>query len=340
MSVHCRACLLLEKDLRELEKSPVPGIIAHGNDGKPLVYYATLSGPPGTVMKKGKFQIGMKFDEFYNDSFPKVIFNTIPFHPNIDVDSGELCVDFHNYFTGCCRNTLKDILIFIQNLLIKPIMDCVANEDAASLFINSPAQYNKAMQYCAKQSALMFDKHSKRYLKMEEVANPLAGCTPVPTNQNRQTQLKLNVASKVSFEQYYDTWSSIATSQPEPLYEETSRAVSGDRTVVKWENYELNSNNNEREVKKTDKQHREKAKPMRSKPPPSAALERVSLMRKVYLQQQLQEEEKDSAAKEGAPLPSAYPSATEAQLVRQSIEEQEADQLIQWVKALDDDFAA
>ena len=87
--MYSRAHLLIENDLDELVKNPVNGIVVlklFENNFFDIV--AKIEGLPNTIWESGVFQVYLKFNEYYNDAPPLVSFQTIPFHPNIDVSSG------------------------------------------------------------------------------------------------------------------------------------------------------------------------------------------------------------------------------------------------------------
>ena len=42
----------------------------------------------------GVFRVYLKFNEHYNSQPPRVCFHTIPYHPNIDMITGQPYIDF------------------------------------------------------------------------------------------------------------------------------------------------------------------------------------------------------------------------------------------------------
>lgn len=337
--VHCRAHLLLEKDTRELEKDPVPGITAYLVEAKPLVCYATVSGLPNTEMTDGIFHIGIKCTEHYNEEFPKIFFNTIPFHPNIHPTNGKLVVDFNKHFPSDFCISLKNILIFIQKLLTCPILEQVVNGEAYNLLLKNPNQYKKASRFCAKQSVSVFETLSSKVFKLEDVSRPSTACPPLQIKE-RYKRVSPSLKSKISFEYYYETWRDMATSQPLPLYEDD---MSASERVAHWEN-EATLQNKPSVVTSPEK------RPVKKKQKKSKTIERIAMMKKLYLGQksdsedevdiQVPQRQQDtqltprdvySVASHIYPLPTPTPDTDNLfQLL-----DEEAQDLVEWTENLD-----
>ena len=93
-----------------------------------------LTGPQGTPYSQGLWRLNLKIPEDYPRSPPKAFFRTRIFHPNVDENSGSVCVEtlkrdwdskltlrdvlvvrLHNYMAASFWNLLIDI--YIDNLL-------------------------------------------------------------------------------------------------------------------------------------------------------------------------------------------------------------------------------
>jgi ubiquitin-conjugating enzyme E2 U len=53
-----------------------------------------LSGPIGTPWERARFKLILYFTETYPETPPHLFFQTVPFHPNIDLDTGRPCIAF------------------------------------------------------------------------------------------------------------------------------------------------------------------------------------------------------------------------------------------------------
>jgi ubiquitin-protein ligase len=141
------------------------------------------------VWQDGVFQVYLKFESTYNLAPPQVFFQTIPFHPNIDIVTGKPSVDFldepgkwrHSY-------TIRHILIHLQHLLAYPFLDRAVNMDAVFLLKDQPLEYEKII----KQSILA-TKRIREILKSQKNDNYLSSL-------ESQNDLIVNpmVASKIS----------------------------------------------------------------------------------------------------------------------------------------------
>eukprot|EP00057_Strongylocentrotus_purpuratus_P014055 XP_011668529.1 PREDICTED: uncharacterized protein LOC100890194 [Strongylocentrotus purpuratus] len=114
--MHSRAYLLLDREYYMLQRDPVWGINAHPlSEDNMMEWTATIRGLKGTIWEGGIFVLSLKFDENFNYRPPDVRFHTIPFHPNIDMQTGCPCVEFLddvNYWKE--TYSLQSILLAIQ----------------------------------------------------------------------------------------------------------------------------------------------------------------------------------------------------------------------------------
>jgi ubiquitin-conjugating enzyme E2 U len=143
--MYSRAHLLIENDLNELANNPINGIVVFKlfeNNFFDIV--AKIEGLPNTIWESGMFQVYLKFNEYYNDAPPLVSFQTIPFHPNIDVTSGRPSVDFLDDISKWKNEySIKFILQSLQQLLANPLLDRAVNMDAVFMLKGNPERYNK-----------------------------------------------------------------------------------------------------------------------------------------------------------------------------------------------------
>ena len=143
--MYSRAHLLIENDLNELINNPVDGILVFKlAENNYFDIVAKIEGLPNTIWEAGVFQVFLKFNEFYNDAPPLVSFQTIPFHPNIDVVSGRPALDFLDDISKWKQEyTIKYILQSLQQLLASPLLDRAVNMDAVFMLKGNQERYNK-----------------------------------------------------------------------------------------------------------------------------------------------------------------------------------------------------
>ena len=95
-------------------------------------WQAILRGPPDTPYEGGIFKININVPENYPFSPPKCVFITKIFHPNINIDSGEICFELlKDKWTP--QWSLESVCVAIFNLLSNPNADSPLNCDAGNL---------------------------------------------------------------------------------------------------------------------------------------------------------------------------------------------------------------
>jgi len=314
----CRACLLLEKDLRELERNPLPGVSAHIVESEPFVCCATLSGLKSTKIEKDVFHLRLKFTEHYNEDYPEIFFNTVLFHPNIDSKTGKLSIDFKKHLPTNVEITLKNILIFTQNILAYPITENTVNIDASNLSKNDSSSYKKTAEHCAKDTQIIFDKLSESVFGSEKV-EPSTTC---PLKQVKEiSQFSRIDPKQVSFDYYYKSWKNIATTSSKSQYTIEENQPSKVTFIPSAENC---SHYAHQPTKRTLKPPSQNASKDRN---------RVALMKKIYLNH-LEEVEKTpvDSPKDVYFPPSIAPKHSEMDL----IDDSNVEELIHWTKQLNE----
>ncbi|XP_044530064.1 ubiquitin-conjugating enzyme E2 U [Gracilinanus agilis] len=200
--MHCRAFLLLEREYLDLKKGKPFGISALPLSNDLLKWVAEIEGQKKSIWEGCKFPLVMKFSPEYNALPPAVAFNPIPFHPNVHPKTGKPSVDFLDDPDAWERvHTLKSILLSIQELLSYPTLNDPVNLEAAQMIID--------------------DKILFKELALKSMNNP-----PIVTELDSEEEPDIifkspdeisTVSEKsikgISFDEYYKTWSGIATTQ-------------------------------------------------------------------------------------------------------------------------------
>ncbi|XP_005108036.1 ubiquitin-conjugating enzyme E2 U [Aplysia californica] len=210
--MYSRAHLLIAREYEKLQNEPLWGIETWPMyEDTIFEWMAKINGLVNTPWEGGIFKVYIKFDEHFNVRPPKMSFQTIPFHPNVEVSSGRPCVDFLDDYEKWNENfSLSMLLLSLQSLLANPVLKNAVNIDAAQMLRNSPQSYYQMVQECVvasqrveaggspyigtADSKVRFDKH------------PPEGVRTAPTRGVVRV-------SKLSFEDYHKTWSGIATSK-------------------------------------------------------------------------------------------------------------------------------
>jgi ubiquitin-conjugating enzyme E2 A len=132
----------LQQDFRQLLKNKVEGIDASPSQDNFFVWNAIICGPEESVYESGAFQLQLLFPDDYPLRPPQVRFITKVFHPNVWWEDGLICVDILKDGWAPSYDVLA-ILHSIRLLLIDPNPLSPANLEAALLFRDNRAEYNR-----------------------------------------------------------------------------------------------------------------------------------------------------------------------------------------------------
>ncbi|KAJ5743863.1 Ubiquitin-conjugating enzyme E2 [Penicillium manginii] len=111
-----------------------------------------LAGPAGTPYSQGLWRLHLKMPADYPKSPPKATFRTKIWHPNVEENTGAVCVDTLKR-DWQSKLTLRDVLVTISCLLINPNPDSALNSSAGNLL-------REDFQTFAHQAKLMTSIHA------------------------------------------------------------------------------------------------------------------------------------------------------------------------------------
>ncbi|MGH0124226.1 UNVERIFIED_CONTAM: hypothetical protein FKN15_024655 [Acipenser sinensis] len=101
----------------------------------------------------GVVQLYLRYSEGYNSVPPTVLFNTIPFHPNVDKDSGRPCINFlDSKGAWNPRLSLTSILLTVQVMLSNPVLENAVNTEAAEMLRTEPSIFRQVVLDCVSNS--------------------------------------------------------------------------------------------------------------------------------------------------------------------------------------------
>ena len=74
-----------------MEKDPPEDMIIYEDDDDKFIWHAVLFGLKNTIYEEAAFNVLIKFPEQYPFKPPKLIFENLVYHPNVDKD-GNVCL--------------------------------------------------------------------------------------------------------------------------------------------------------------------------------------------------------------------------------------------------------
>ncbi|XP_033874544.2 ubiquitin-conjugating enzyme E2 U-like [Acipenser ruthenus] len=159
-------------------------------------------------------QLYLRYSEGYNSVPPTVVFNTIPFHPNVE-DHVSTSLTVKRLGTPDCPTS---ILLTVQVMLSNPVLENAVNTEAAEMLRTETSIFRQVVLDSVSNSLQL---QSGTSISEDHIAASQSPETPSagPSPEHCRT------VKKVCFEEYLKTWSGIATSKAtqhvtNPLLEE------------------------------------------------------------------------------------------------------------------------
>ncbi|TPX42234.1 hypothetical protein SeMB42_g02767 [Synchytrium endobioticum] len=212
-----RAVLLLIKQawLLEREVDQLPwGISCNMIANNYFHWNAVIHGLLDTPWERGIFKLELLFPENWNEEPPTVYFVTVPFHPNINLQTGRPCVDFLDDVSKWSpRISIVQILVHLQAMLNNPTLDNPVNTAAAHIYLTAPRLYTQLLHDCVVAS-----RRIDAGLPPHDEPAPATYTPLLPPAHRPKTGLKDSAKRwkihKVDFADYYQKWQETATTVP------------------------------------------------------------------------------------------------------------------------------
>jgi len=138
------------RDFRRLQTDPPEGCNALPGSENIMEWQAVILGPSQTIWDGSVHRLKLSFDEEYPNKAPKVVFLSKIFHPNV-YDNGSICLDILQKQWSPIYDVAA-ILTSVQSLLPDPNPNSPANSEAAKLYTDNRAEYNRRVLEMVEQS--------------------------------------------------------------------------------------------------------------------------------------------------------------------------------------------
>ena len=138
-----KAGLRLKNELNALLNEPIcSSTVILENEDSLFCWIVIMQGPEGTPYEGGIFKLQVKFPDNYPFKAPDVKFLTCTYHPNIKLDSGEICQDV---FASSWAPTQKvqDILEKLVSMLREPATATPLEPEICNEYVNNRTQFDK-----------------------------------------------------------------------------------------------------------------------------------------------------------------------------------------------------
>ncbi|XP_069860749.1 ubiquitin-conjugating enzyme E2 U isoform X1 [Dipodomys merriami] len=195
--MYCKTYILLERDFRELRQNNFVGISASPVSDDMLKWEAEIEGLQDSMWQGLHFQLVLTFPSEYNHVPPVVKFTSIPFHPNVDPNTGRPSIDFlDNPARWNPSYTLSSILLALQVMLSNPMLENPVNLEASQTLVKNEYLYRNIIHTLSQEPGQVEDKSQESSTKSY-------------TLRNKEPD---------TFSDYYKAWSEIATSKTTEQY--------------------------------------------------------------------------------------------------------------------------
>jgi len=134
-------------ELKHLRKNPIEGITAGPIDENDLTKWkGRVEGPKGTPFEGGYFHFKINIPKNYPFEPPEVKMITKVYHPNINPQSGNICVNILKKGVWVPTNNIQSVLLSLQGLLTKPNPDSPLEGETNKVYLENIDKYNETVR--------------------------------------------------------------------------------------------------------------------------------------------------------------------------------------------------
>ncbi|KAM0675945.1 ubiquitin-conjugating enzyme E2 H [Gurleya vavrai] len=151
----------------EICKLCAKNFLVRNIDKNPSDLEITMEGPEDTPFYGGRFKVRIQIPKEYPFKSPSIGFTTKIYHPNIDENSGSVCLDVLNQVWSPLYDLSNVMEVFLPQLLAYPNPLDPLNTEAAHLYINDRKKFDEMVREYVGKYAL---KREQRLNELIEAA--------------------------------------------------------------------------------------------------------------------------------------------------------------------------
>lgn len=128
------------KDIQDLQKI-ANNIIVDNSNGN-IIIKTKIKGPNDSIYQNGEWELRIELPKEYPYKSPSVGFSTKIYHPNVDYNSGSICLNVLNQNWTPIYNLCHIYNTFIPQLLLYPNPEDPLNTEASKLYLENRDEFN------------------------------------------------------------------------------------------------------------------------------------------------------------------------------------------------------
>lgn len=128
------------KDIQDLQKIANNTIVDNSNGN--IIIKTKIKGPTDSIYQNGEWELRIELPKEYPYKSPSVGFSTKIYHPNVDYNSGSICLNVLNQNWTPIYNLCHIYNTFIPQLLLYPNPEDPLNTEASKLYIENRDEFN------------------------------------------------------------------------------------------------------------------------------------------------------------------------------------------------------
>ena len=135
----------INKDIKTLNTNGFNVNFEKENDAK--IILVDILGPKDTIYENGKWKVRIEFPTEYPFKSPSIGFLTKIYHPNVEFNSGTICLAAITTNWTPSYDILNVVSVFIPQLLSYPNPDDPFNIEAANIFKNDREKFDSIVKF-------------------------------------------------------------------------------------------------------------------------------------------------------------------------------------------------